>query len=413
MKTTIDQAMTKVFQQRDRANPEPQRSVHSSHIQSPLTAADSNADRTSRQSVHQAELYLDPPQVGLRPVRPDVLIPPAPAERVTECCATEPHCCDGMPRWSNAFVYQLSIQTPPAETVFPAGALAEPSTVEPQVIAAPTEVELSPETVCHAPPPLAETPAPRVELLPSPAEAKRGPAAPPDPPPGPPAATFRPVWEVDCLGLPPICRQIVETVAADLQRLCGHLSPASDGRRNLVSIDSCTRGEGRTTLALALAHGLAQTGQKILLVDADFRHPSLASQLGLAIRQGWEQAVRDGLPIPECCIHSIGDGFTVLPLGSAGLEANDLRTLQRIQDIWEELTGHFDRVLLDNGPGGHTWVALPPDRVQAHVVVRSLRQTSASERQRMLDRIRHPDDVMVSCVDNFATPSDLAMAKSA
>jgi hypothetical protein len=95
------------------------------------------------------------------------------------------------------------------------------------------------------------------------------------------------------------------------------------------------------------------------------------------------------------------------------LEANDLDTLQCIQDILAELAEHFDRVLLDNGPGGHTWVALPPERLLAHVVVRSLRQTNASELQRMLGRIQHPNDILISRVDNFAKPSDLAMARSA
>ncbi len=199
-------------------------------------------------------------------------------------------------------------------------------------------------------------------------------------------AAFRAAWEVDSLGLPPVCRDIVDKVSADLYSICQHLTPDPDANRNLLSIDSCARGEGRTTVALALAYGFAQIGKRILLVDADFGHPNLATQLGLAVSQGWEHSVRDELPVHECCIQSIGDGFSVLPLGHAGLEVHDLPTLQRIQEILLELSEHFDAVVLDHGPGEHAWMSIPPQKLRGHVVVRSLRQTSSEPFQELLDR---------------------------
>ena len=306
-----------------------------------------------------------------------------------ELLFSEANLPDDATPWTGSFVCQMSVWAPPAEAIAAGSECL--SSVEPTA---------GTDNLGTQSAPAASAPTSVAAAASCPAERLT-------------AASFRAVWEVDCLGLPPVCRKIVETVGTDLQRVCQQLSPTPGTRRNLVSIDSCSRGEGRTTVALALAHGLAQAGQKIALVDADFGHPRLASELGLAIRQGWEHSVLHGLPIQECCIYSIGDGFTVLPLGSAGLEVNDLMTLQRIQGILQELSEHFDRVLLDQGPGGQIWVALPPQRLLAHVLVRSLRQTSAGELQRMLDRIKHPDDVLVSLVDNFATPSALAMAKSA
>jgi Mrp family chromosome partitioning ATPase len=224
---------------------------------------------------------------------------------------------------------------------------------------------------------------------------------------------FRPAWEVDSLGLPPVCRQVVERVSAELSSVCQFLRPANGAARNLVSIDSCTRGEGRTTIAIALAHALAQQGQRILLVDADFGHPNLATQLGLAVSQGWENSVTGDLPVQDCCIYSIGDGFAVLPLGCAGLEVQDLETLQRIQELLLDVSAHFDRVVLDQGPGGHSWVGLPPQRLLAHVVVRSLRTTANKQLQRFVHRIQQRPEILISLVDNFATPSALAVAKSA
>lgn len=49
----------------------------------------------------------------------------------------------------------------------------------------------------------------------------------------------------------------------------------------VVVITSCLPGDGKSTLAIQLANAIAESGQRVVLVDADLRRPSLAQYLGL------------------------------------------------------------------------------------------------------------------------------------
>lgn len=84
---------------------------------------------------------------------------------------------------------------------------------------------------------------------------------------------------------------------ANLQFLDGaHRSPAAAARTagdpsatlagdlpgpRSVLVTSAAPGEGRTHVALNLAHALAETGERVLLVDADLRRPAVAQLLQL------------------------------------------------------------------------------------------------------------------------------------
>ncbi len=405
MKTTIDQALNKVFQQA--APPTTERRAIEWEPQAV-------APRPSQNAVRPLELYIDPPHSTLRPVRAAsfrdavVLEKEPDSQRDAEqpsagdapathsVISTAPEVNDVARQWDEAWVYQTLISSPPTEEMVSApNRDLDDSWDEPDA-----------ELAC-------ESESDSAEVL---DEATRDVDA------GIPSSDaecsarevdFRPAWEVDSLGLPPICRQIVEHVSAGLSDVCQFLQPDHGEPRNLVSIDSPVREEGRTTFALALAHALAQQGQRILLVDADFSHPQLATALGLAVSQGWENAVLGELSVQDCCIYSIGDGFSVLPLGRGGLVVEDLQTLQRIQSLLQDLSIHFDRVILDQGPGGHGWLSLPPQRLLAHVVVRNLRTTSNESLQRFIHRIPQRPEVLISLIDNFATPSAVSVARSA
>ncbi|HSV36417.1 MAG TPA: polysaccharide biosynthesis tyrosine autokinase [Ramlibacter sp.] len=54
-----------------------------------------------------------------------------------------------------------------------------------------------------------------------------------------------------------------------------------EGAPKLLMVTSTTRGEGKSTTALALAINFAQLGQRVLLVDGDMRNPSVHKQLGI------------------------------------------------------------------------------------------------------------------------------------
>lgn len=52
-------------------------------------------------------------------------------------------------------------------------------------------------------------------------------------------------------------------------------------RMNTLLVTSSLSGEGKSSTAINLAQVLAQAKDRVLLVDADLRRPSLATRLGL------------------------------------------------------------------------------------------------------------------------------------
>lgn len=54
------------------------------------------------------------------------------------------------------------------------------------------------------------------------------------------------------------------------------------GEKNKVLVfTSCTPGEGKSTVSLSVAESLAQSGKKVLFVDADLRKSVLAGRHGV------------------------------------------------------------------------------------------------------------------------------------
>ena len=56
----------------------------------------------------------------------------------------------------------------------------------------------------------------------------------------------------------------------------------------MIGVTSSMRGEGKSTTALNLAYTIAQNGEKVLLVDADMRLPSIYQKLGIENGKGHE-----------------------------------------------------------------------------------------------------------------------------
>ena len=57
-------------------------------------------------------------------------------------------------------------------------------------------------------------------------------------------------------------------------------------RCRVVGITSASRGEGKSTTSINLAYTIAETGKRVLLVEADMRRPNLARRLAIDPARG-------------------------------------------------------------------------------------------------------------------------------
>ena len=117
-----------------------------------------------------------------------------------------------------------------------------------------------------------------------------------------------------------------------------------------IGITSPCPQEGKSTTSLNLAYSLAEAGNKVLLVDADLRRPSLASIIetsmvpglsNLLIDNNTEGAVREGL---------LHENLSVLPAGDIPPNPSELIGSDRMKQLIEKFETCFDHIILDLPP---------------------------------------------------------------
>jgi Mrp family chromosome partitioning ATPase len=136
----------------------------------------------------------------------------------------------------------------------------------------------------------------------------------------------------------------------------------------VVQLASAGPGSGKSTLAVLLARSLAQSGKRVLLVDADMHRPSLAQHFAIALSPGLldllargqggaggaregEAGAREGeagaSPYHATSIPTL----SVLPSGRSTRQADqELLVNGTFSTLLAQWRGRFDFILLDGPP---------------------------------------------------------------
>jgi exopolysaccharide/PEP-CTERM locus tyrosine autokinase len=122
---------------------------------------------------------------------------------------------------------------------------------------------------------------------------------------------------------------------------------------NVLAITSPGTGEGKSLTALNLAISLAmEVDYTVLLVDANLRHPSLHSHLGLPDEKGLSDYLMENTPLNELFIHPEGiDHLTLLPGGRAMQNSAEMLNSPKMSSLVDELkTRYSGRIVIFDLP---------------------------------------------------------------
>ncbi len=139
--------------------------------------------------------------------------------------------------------------------------------------------------------------------------------------------------------------------AASLDKLRGHLRALGDERPKVIMVSSALPQEGKSVLAAGLAANTAATGWRVLLIECDFRRPSVARQFQIPSSPGLSEVLIGGtLGEDTSAVHEVSPRLHVIPAGTGTGDPQELLASNRMAQLLAAVRKQYDLVILDTPP---------------------------------------------------------------
>jgi len=149
--------------------------------------------------------------------------------------------------------------------------------------------------------------------------------------------------------LPHSFREAVRTLRMRLLKEC------RSKNSKVIMVTSSMPGEGKSTITVNLALALAQKEYKVILIDGDLRHPSLAKTLGIGKDYygfGFYDVIIGESSLEDALISYSNNDIKML-LGSKAVESTEsLLSSSKAKNVIEEAAAIADYVIIDTPPAG-------------------------------------------------------------
>ena len=166
-------------------------------------------------------------------------------------------------------------------------------------------------------------------------------------------------------------------------------SSTDDGGR-LIVVTSSAPSEGKTVVSTNLSAALAQSGHRVLLIDADMRKPRVHEVFGLESTPGLSNVLVGNVTASEAIRESSTSGLWVLPAGTNPPNPAELLGSKRFRDFAALLLRHFDWVILDTPPVmAVTDASIAANISHGVLFVVGAEMTSRRTAQRAIEQLSH------------------------
>ena len=187
---------------------------------------------------------------------------------------------------------------------------------------------------------------------------------------------------------------------AALRSAIGMSGPALPAR--LIQFTSTQSGEGKSTIANAVASSAAISGLRILLIDTCIRHPALSHRFAPSDNRGLVELLLGTAAIRDVMRYSADLKCMFLPAGRWNKDPVALLGSDRAKAVFHSLRGLFDYIVVDSPPAGRVIdpIVISEFSDQLIYVVRWASTPRAAVRHsiRQLSRYKKPAGIILNHV---------------
>jgi capsular exopolysaccharide synthesis family protein len=119
----------------------------------------------------------------------------------------------------------------------------------------------------------------------------------------------------------------------------------------VIQVTSPGKGDGKTVTTLNLALTMAREFQRrVLVIDADLRHPRVHALLGLEAGPGLADVLTGHASLADAMVELPGHHLTVLRAGRAYDRPAEMLGSAPMRRLIDTLRAQFDRIVIDSAP---------------------------------------------------------------
>ncbi len=122
------------------------------------------------------------------------------------------------------------------------------------------------------------------------------------------------------------------------------------GKAKTVLVTSPGAGDGKTTLVSNLGIAMAQAGQRVILLDADFRKPMQQEIFEMTKEPGLSNVLAGATTLDKAIRPSSIAGLDILPCGRDVPNPSEMLNSEMFVELISELSSKYDRVVIDSPP---------------------------------------------------------------
>lgn len=125
---------------------------------------------------------------------------------------------------------------------------------------------------------------------------------------------------------------------------------SADRKIQTIVVTSSGPPEGKSTTAANIAVVFANSGQRVLLVDADMRKPTIHKTFGLTNEVGLSKVLSSNNSVLEMSRPSMVDNLSILTSGPKPPNPSELLGSTRMNQVIEEARHLYDVIIFDMPP---------------------------------------------------------------